>query len=358
MLKIPANYISARERFLSLAKQQKASVTHFENTGHKGLEGEALFCDVATFGSKKAKKTLVISSGTHGVEGYCGSAIQCALMENNFVSCASDQVQIVFVHAINPYGFSHFRRVNEDNVDLNRNFVDFSRPRSQSEAYDELRSTVFPAFWQGSNLLAIEKSAENYIKKIGNNNFQAALTKGQYQHPDSPYFGGVVESWSRQIWEALCRDIGRYSKLVAHLDIHTGLGSSGSCELIFGATPNAYNTELANSWYGAGHVKIPGAQDSLSREVSGTLASFMGQLGVDTVGIGLEFGTVPTEKMLLALIGDNWLAQNPNCSEAEARAIRNTMKNTFFENNSKWLDSVWLHTLQHVEQTISGLTKA
>jgi hypothetical protein len=30
---------------------------------------------------------------------------------------------IVFVHALNPFGFKHHRRVNEDNVDLNRNFL-------------------------------------------------------------------------------------------------------------------------------------------------------------------------------------------------------------------------------------------
>ena len=28
------------------------------------------------------------------------------------------------IHALNPFGFAHLRRANEDNVDLNRNFVD------------------------------------------------------------------------------------------------------------------------------------------------------------------------------------------------------------------------------------------
>ena len=37
-------------------------------------------------------------------------------------------LRVVLLHAINPWGFSWARRVTEDNVDLNRNFRDFSRP--------------------------------------------------------------------------------------------------------------------------------------------------------------------------------------------------------------------------------------
>ena len=29
----------------------------------------------------------------------------------------------MIIHAVNPYGFAHLRRVNEENIDLNRNFI-------------------------------------------------------------------------------------------------------------------------------------------------------------------------------------------------------------------------------------------
>jgi hypothetical protein len=35
----------------------------------------------------------------------------------------SPDVTLVFIHAVNPYGFHHDRRVNEDNIDINRNFL-------------------------------------------------------------------------------------------------------------------------------------------------------------------------------------------------------------------------------------------
>ena len=56
-------------------------------------------------------------------------------------------VALVFIHAVNPYGFSQLRRVNEDNVDLNRNFRDFSHPPARNAAYAEVHAMMVPAEW-------------------------------------------------------------------------------------------------------------------------------------------------------------------------------------------------------------------
>ena len=67
-------------------------------------------------------------SGTHGVEGYCGSGIQIGFLKEGLFAELPDDMSVVLLHAMNPYGFSNDRRVNEDNVDLNRNFLDFAAP--------------------------------------------------------------------------------------------------------------------------------------------------------------------------------------------------------------------------------------
>ena len=36
---------------------------------------------------------------------------------------ASKYPTIIFVHVVNPYGMHNIRRVNEDNIDINRNFL-------------------------------------------------------------------------------------------------------------------------------------------------------------------------------------------------------------------------------------------
>ena len=60
---------------------------------------------------------------------------------------ASGRPTLVFVHALNPYGFSWVRRVNEDNVDLNRNFPDWSQPLPTNDGYAELADILVPTEW-------------------------------------------------------------------------------------------------------------------------------------------------------------------------------------------------------------------
>ncbi|WP_404294944.1 DUF2817 domain-containing protein (plasmid) [Microvirga sp. RSM25] len=70
------NYCQARERFLTLT-----SATAYPSI-HVGPNGEKLITDVAYLGSVDAKNLLVLVSGTHGVEGYCGSAAQLSLLHS------------------------------------------------------------------------------------------------------------------------------------------------------------------------------------------------------------------------------------------------------------------------------------
>lgn len=68
---------------------------------------------------------LFHSSGVHGVEGYAGSAVQNKILDFflETPNMIKDDVAIVIIHVVNPYGMSWWRRWNENNVDLNRNFL-------------------------------------------------------------------------------------------------------------------------------------------------------------------------------------------------------------------------------------------
>ena len=85
--------------------------------------------DVARDGHPSADKLLIVSSACHGVEGFCGSGVQVAALHDARVARARARrgVAVLYVHALNPYGFSHIRRTTHENVDLNRNFHDFTQ---------------------------------------------------------------------------------------------------------------------------------------------------------------------------------------------------------------------------------------
>src|SRR4029079_17056645 len=58
-----------------------------------------------------------------GAEGSFGSPFQLASRELFAAEPPPAGVRYVFVHALNPWGYAHGRRVDADNVDPNRNFL-------------------------------------------------------------------------------------------------------------------------------------------------------------------------------------------------------------------------------------------
>jgi hypothetical protein len=138
-----ANYSESREKFLQAAMARGLSIEKFLNPG-VGPGGERLYTDVVLIGPRNAEKFLVLSSGTHGVEGFAGSGIQTGLLNECVVSVIPDETAVLMIHAINPYGMAYLRRFNEDNVDVNRDFVDHSKPYTKNEPYDRLASLIEP----------------------------------------------------------------------------------------------------------------------------------------------------------------------------------------------------------------------
>ena len=116
------DYLTARRRFIQTAKDRGASL-HSLAFGRRAPDGTPLSIDIAWFGAPSPKRAVIHSSGLHGVEGFAGSAIQLALMDYGIHP--SPDSAVVFVHVLNPYGMAWLRRVNENNVDLNRNFLVF-----------------------------------------------------------------------------------------------------------------------------------------------------------------------------------------------------------------------------------------
>src|SRR3990172_3843495 len=72
----------------------------------------------------RVKENLVIiSTGEHGIEGYLGAAMMKVFIEEFAPRLDPEQTGLLRVHALNPWGMKYLRKVNENSVDLNRNFV-------------------------------------------------------------------------------------------------------------------------------------------------------------------------------------------------------------------------------------------
>ena len=85
---------------------------------------EDLYIDTLYLPSKEEQTNLVVlTTGVHGIEGYIGSVMLDVFWQEVYPEIDVDNTGILVIANINPYGMKYHRRYNENNVDLNRNFI-------------------------------------------------------------------------------------------------------------------------------------------------------------------------------------------------------------------------------------------
>jgi hypothetical protein len=340
----PADYADARARFCNLAVKAGFSLETYEHPSQSGPKGETLACDVARLGPIDARQLILISSGTHGVEGFCGSGCQAALLTSDLLSGLPDDVAIVLVHAVNPYGFAWLRRTNEDNIDLNRNCIDHSVDHP-NPSYDEIHDWLVPQSWDGPARAEADAAIDAYIAERGLRAFQVAMTAGQYNHPDGMFYGGKAPSWSNLTWRKLLRKHCAGAERVIIIDIHTGLGPRGVGEAICGATEAEF--QKAKALFGE-NVTWTGGGEAVSAQVGGALddAAHEEIETDDLVMIVVEFGTYPIPQTLEALRAEAWLTARGTLGSEASLQIKQSLKDAFFVDESDWKQAVTIRLLE------------
>jgi hypothetical protein len=262
----------------------------------------------------------------------------------------------VFVHAINPYGFAWIRRVNEDNVDLNRNCIDFGGPCPENAGYDELAAAIVPKRWDGETQQETAATLLDYATVHGFAALQTAISAGQYRHPEGIFYGGAQPVWSQRTLESIARETLAGADSVAVLDLHTGLGPYGVGELIAGHPDPAGKNRLA-SWYE--HYTVPAEGTSVSADVSGDILDALdGWLaGSEVTGVAIEWGTVDIVEVSNALRADAWLHAHGNPRGPEAGPIKAQLRAAFAPDEPEWSQVVWDRFLDVADRATAGLSR-
>ena len=357
----PADYNEARARFTSAADAAGAQRRTY-TCPVTGPDGRPLYCDTAWLGDPAAETVLVTISATHGVEGFCGSGVQVGWLEAELWRAVPAGVAQLFIHAVNPYGFAWLRRVTEDNVDLNRNFVDFGRPLPVNPGYDDLAEALCPRRWDEAARAAGAEILEAYAQAHGQRERQAAVSGGQYGHPDGIFFGGRRPTWSRQVLEMIfALDLAK-AKRIGVIDYHTGLGPRGHGERICIHAPDSAAAARARSWY-QDDLTSPALGTSSSVELSGANVTGMERaLGLgdgderELTAIALEYGTLPTREVLLALRADNWLHLYGDPASDRGRDIKRQIRDAFYCDADDWKQMVFQRAVETQNLAIKGLT--
>jgi hypothetical protein len=349
------DYQTARGRFRSAATEANALREHHSLIPERHCEHD-LSIDVAFLGNESPEWTLVVTSGLQGVEGFFGSAIQLALL----AQFGSGRVlphngRIVLVHAINPFGFHFLRRVNEDNIDLNRNFLLHGQgyaglPPGYDRLNDFLNPQSPPSLMEPLWLKVLALLARAGIPAL-----KAGIVSGQYDYPKGLFFGGRKAARSTCIVQSSIRRWLGGAQRAVHIDFHTGLGPFGTYKLLLPA--DTTDVEWYWKWFGAESVEETEDENGTAYRSNGNMGRWLIQhlSDLDYRYFNAEFGTYSPLRTLGALRNENRAHfYSPASSAAHDRA-KAQIKKCFCPESKKWRTSALRQGLELVDRSIEAL---
>lgn len=350
-----SDYGASRALFLEAARTEGASL---ESVRHpeRGPDGAELFTDIALVGDRNAENVLVLISATHGVEGFCGSGAQVDWLRREEGKRLAGNTAALLIHAINPYGFAWLRRVTHENVDLNRNWIDFSGPLPQNPDYDELSAALVPTSWSDAARAEASAAIMAFVQTRGVAALTQAMSGGQYSHPLGLWFGGHRPTWSRLTQATIFESYLGHAARVAIIDYHTGIGPSGYAEPISTFASDSGEFRRARAWYGLNVVSMPdGASSSAVLSGDGLSAAPALLPNAEITPIALEFGTVAPVEVSEALRGDAWLHAYGDPLSPPAEPIKSRIRDAFYTDTDEWRGMVLGQSLQTTRKAAFAL---
>ena len=350
------SYEEARRLFCVTARQHGAEMSSYSHPALEGPAGEELAVDVACFGQACASKALLIVSGTHGLEGFLGSAAQIAWMKAWSGRELPADTRVVLVHAINPWGFAHLSRTTENNVDLNRNFIDYRAALPENAGYAAMHEQLLGPDWTKERIAQAQQAMEDYAAKHGNDALFDTLARGQYTHADGLNYGGTAPEWSHKILQTIVKTHLASVRKLAFIDWHTGVGEYGEpFFLCFNEEGGALQARAAQ-WWGESRIRgqlphgraRPNYQGLLFHGVQSFLRD------AEMCGAVIEFGTRGWHMRRMLRL-DLWLKFHADKRQPSYSMLQADLLDSFCPVDQIWRDGCLQHAAEITEQAMQGL---
>ncbi len=363
-LLFPNSYAESRERFRqSLTRvRRRWSAASLERLALP-IPGEDLTLDWIEAPAPQAERLLIFTLGEHGVEAFVGAGMLALFLDGYLEQLDAANTSLLLVHAINPWGMQHGRRVNEANVDLNRSFVASPQDLDPAcnpdyRALDPLLNPREPAgggagFW----LRLAQALAAN-----GASALRRATLLGQYHTPAGIYYGGSeVQPETRQVMELYRRWIPAYPR-VLHLDMHTGYGPRWQMSLVASPLESRSSAELARDFH---YPRVVKADPSEFYSIQGDMIDYVYGLArreapkTQLFAASFEFGTygdslLATIRSLKTSVEENQLAHHGARSEAARRKIARAFVELFNPGDPAWREKAVLDASLAFEGILRG----
>jgi hypothetical protein len=318
---LPLTYGECRDRFRWTCDRLAVARSAHPITA-RGPDGGELTVDVATIGTPRPRVALLVMSGVHGVEGFVNSEIQRAALER-WVTTSPPDVGVVMIHAVNPWGMAWWRRQNESNVDLNRNFGRDDWTPGHNHRYGELHAALCPDGDTAPTADSLLDVTRALIDAHGYAWVKAAVTEGQYDHPDGLYFGGERTEASNRIVADVARGHLAGAEQVLVVDLHTGHGERGTMTLLSHSPAGDDEDRWLRDRFDGLTIESTASADASSPPKTGQIARGLAAMFPDATwrSVTPEMGTVSDTTMILAERAEHWVHRSGDRSDPDHAAI-------------------------------------
>ncbi|WP_082233229.1 M14 family metallopeptidase [Halobacillus massiliensis] len=320
---------------------------------------DMIYADATTSNNQ----VLFFTSGEHGIEGYAGAAMIHLFVEEYLDQVDEETTGICFIHALNPWGMKNFRRVNENNVDLNRNYLydADSVPTDVNTHYAKESELFLPK----GKIKDLDKERKKLYKdlgialaKEGYGGLKEAKGMGQFQFPRGVYFGGSREEETTAFLKSIQRKLLGNFKRVIHMDWHTALGPTNEITMVVSENNPKEEKELETEY----HLK--NVNKFTPEKVKGDSTNHFYKLKKEEYPHSylftalFEFGTFGTSKKaelreFMTIILENHLYWEGAENEKDRKWILDEFKAMFYPEEEEWRESVLREGRNGIESVLT-----
>lgn len=333
---LPLTYDECRARFRRAAVVSGLTVTS-EQIEARGPEGQALTIDWVRWGSDRPRRLLVVLSGVHGVEGFIGSAVQSDLLHRRAEMATPDDVGVLVVHSVNPWGMAWWRRQNESNVDLNRNWSRDHLHPPDNAAYDQLHPIACPDTATLPSVDDLVATAMELVERRGMDWVQDGITRGQYSRPDGLHYGGTRTEPSNRVLESIIDRVTGVDRALV-IDLHTGHGPRSAITLLSDQPPGSAQDEFLRSNFTDVTVEATVTDpDATAGSTTGRIANGIRDLiGDGSCSTSAEFGTADDLEQLAATYQESWVHRHGDRDDPVHAAAIWRYRSCFTPEDATW----------------------
>jgi hypothetical protein len=315
---------------------------------------------------RKKENLVIISTGQHGIEGYVGAAMLKVFVDEFAPRLDAEHTGLLLLHALNPWGMKYHRKVNENSVDLNRNFViDGNFDPAINPEFHQVKYLLNPQNRMRS--FAIENLCfwVRVLKALSTAGYAVtarASLLGQHHTPNGFYYGGTRYQDSAILAMELYRQVFEGYQNVIQFDIHTGYGPRYQMAVIVPPTDPMPSASAAQEFNYPLMRKIDAAE---FYAISGDMGEYFYRRkeadfpSRQLFACGFEFGTFGDSllariRSLRAMVFENQLHWHGAHSEMTAEKGRAEFEELYFPAEQKWRQKA----LTDGRQAFEGILRA